>query len=210
MLVVSECLSVLNWPPFFFRFSMSSTSKWRWTTFVVLRSQRVQDGPSCVTGTAQGSFLLSGASKMASLSAPHQVCLIVIQTLSLDNHDHLWYQKARNDSDHSACLRLSPLDFIWFLYLLLLPPICLLCPPSLFISTHAGYQGPDFDWADYLKQCEAEAAPQHCFSTVSQAEFYPCVCACVLASMCCNSYFSESKMYKFPVKELQQPLIFYV
>ncbi|XP_061146220.1 scm-like with four MBT domains protein 1 isoform X1 [Syngnathus typhle] len=28
-----------------------------------------------------------------------------------------------------------------------------------------GYQGPDFDWADYLKQCEAEAAPQHCFPT---------------------------------------------
>ncbi|XP_036415069.1 scm-like with four MBT domains protein 1 isoform X2 [Colossoma macropomum] len=26
-----------------------------------------------------------------------------------------------------------------------------------------GYQGQDFDWADYLKQCEAEAAPQHCF-----------------------------------------------
>lgn len=26
-----------------------------------------------------------------------------------------------------------------------------------------GYQGQDFDWADYLKQCEAEAAPQQCF-----------------------------------------------
>ncbi|XP_056462788.1 scm-like with four MBT domains protein 1 isoform X1 [Gadus chalcogrammus] len=32
-----------------------------------------------------------------------------------------------------------------------------LCPPR-------GYQGQDFDWADYLKQSEAEAAPQHCFS----------------------------------------------
>ncbi|KAK0153469.1 Scm-like with four MBT domains protein 1 [Merluccius polli] len=30
-----------------------------------------------------------------------------------------------------------------------------------------GYQGQDFDWADYLKQSEAEAAPQHCFSQVS-------------------------------------------
>uniref|UniRef100_A0AAR2K091 SAM domain-containing protein n=1 Tax=Pygocentrus nattereri TaxID=42514 RepID=A0AAR2K091_PYGNA len=30
-----------------------------------------------------------------------------------------------------------------------------------------GYQGQDFDWADYLKQCEAEAAPQHCFPSVS-------------------------------------------
>ncbi|KTG07324.1 hypothetical protein cypCar_00019533, partial [Cyprinus carpio] len=26
-----------------------------------------------------------------------------------------------------------------------------------------GFQGQDFDWADYLKQCEAEAAPQQCF-----------------------------------------------
>ncbi|XP_035376423.1 scm-like with four MBT domains protein 1 isoform X1 [Electrophorus electricus] len=26
-----------------------------------------------------------------------------------------------------------------------------------------GYQGQDFDWADYLKQCGAEAAPQLCF-----------------------------------------------
>ncbi|KAG5838341.1 hypothetical protein ANANG_G00222720 [Anguilla anguilla] len=28
-----------------------------------------------------------------------------------------------------------------------------------------GYQGQDFDWADYLKKCGAEAAPQHCFPT---------------------------------------------
>uniref|UniRef100_A0A8P4JZQ0 SAM domain-containing protein n=1 Tax=Dicentrarchus labrax TaxID=13489 RepID=A0A8P4JZQ0_DICLA len=33
------------------------------------------------------------------------------------------------------------------------------------LSPPPGYQGPDFDWADYLKQCEAEAAPQHCFPT---------------------------------------------
>uniref|UniRef100_A0A8B9K2F2 Scm like with four mbt domains 1 n=1 Tax=Astyanax mexicanus TaxID=7994 RepID=A0A8B9K2F2_ASTMX len=31
------------------------------------------------------------------------------------------------------------------------------------LSPPPGYQGQDFDWADYLKQCEAEAAPQHCF-----------------------------------------------
>ncbi|CAG02030.1 unnamed protein product, partial [Tetraodon nigroviridis] len=31
------------------------------------------------------------------------------------------------------------------------------------LSPPPGYQGPDFDWADYLKQCEAEAAPQNCF-----------------------------------------------
>lgn len=30
-----------------------------------------------------------------------------------------------------------------------------------------GFQGQDFDWADYLKQCEAEAAPQQCFPPVS-------------------------------------------
>uniref|UniRef100_A0A3P8V0W3 Scm like with four mbt domains 1 n=1 Tax=Cynoglossus semilaevis TaxID=244447 RepID=A0A3P8V0W3_CYNSE len=38
---------------------------------------------------------------------------------------------------------------------------------GLPLSPPPGYQGPDFDWADYLKQCEAEAAPEHCFSTVS-------------------------------------------
>ncbi|KAJ8409396.1 hypothetical protein AAFF_G00235940 [Aldrovandia affinis] len=31
------------------------------------------------------------------------------------------------------------------------------------LSPPPGYQGQDFDWADYLKQCGAEAAPQHCF-----------------------------------------------
>ncbi|KAJ8361122.1 hypothetical protein SKAU_G00176470 [Synaphobranchus kaupii] len=31
------------------------------------------------------------------------------------------------------------------------------------LSPPPGYQGQDFDWADYLKQCRAEAAPQHCF-----------------------------------------------
>lgn len=30
-----------------------------------------------------------------------------------------------------------------------------------------GYPGQDFDWADYLKQCGAEAAPQSCFPLVS-------------------------------------------
>uniref|UniRef100_A0A674NLC3 Scm like with four mbt domains 1 n=1 Tax=Takifugu rubripes TaxID=31033 RepID=A0A674NLC3_TAKRU len=39
------------------------------------------------------------------------------------------------------------------------------------LSPPPGYQGPDFDWADYLKQCEAEAAPQNCFPTVSQLCF---------------------------------------
>ncbi|CAB1353501.1 unnamed protein product [Coregonus sp. 'balchen'] len=36
---------------------------------------------------------------------------------------------------------------------------------GLPLSPPPGYQGQDFDWADYLKQCEAEAAPQHCFPT---------------------------------------------
>uniref|UniRef100_A0A672JYR1 Scm like with four mbt domains 1 n=1 Tax=Sinocyclocheilus grahami TaxID=75366 RepID=A0A672JYR1_SINGR len=31
------------------------------------------------------------------------------------------------------------------------------------LSPPLGFQGQDFDWADYLKQCEAEAAPQQCF-----------------------------------------------
>ncbi|XP_036389742.1 scm-like with four MBT domains protein 1 [Megalops cyprinoides] len=33
------------------------------------------------------------------------------------------------------------------------------------LSPPPGYEGQDFDWADYLKQCGAEAAPQHCFPT---------------------------------------------
>uniref|UniRef100_A0AAZ3Q6W0 SAM domain-containing protein n=1 Tax=Oncorhynchus tshawytscha TaxID=74940 RepID=A0AAZ3Q6W0_ONCTS len=36
---------------------------------------------------------------------------------------------------------------------------------GLPLSPPPGYQGQDFDWADYLKQCQAEAAPQHCFPT---------------------------------------------
>lgn len=31
----------------------------------------------------------------------------------------------------------------------------------------AGYSGQDFDWADYQKQCGAEAAPHQCFRNVS-------------------------------------------
>ncbi|NXT44324.1 SMBT1 protein, partial [Pelecanoides urinatrix] len=34
---------------------------------------------------------------------------------------------------------------------------------GLHLSSPPGYPGQDFDWADYLKQCGAEAAPQSCF-----------------------------------------------
>ncbi|XP_053890833.1 scm-like with four MBT domains protein 1 isoform X2 [Malaclemys terrapin pileata] len=34
---------------------------------------------------------------------------------------------------------------------------------GLHLSPPPGYPGQDFDWADYLKQCGAEAAPQSCF-----------------------------------------------
>ncbi|KAJ6668384.1 hypothetical protein lerEdw1_015761 [Lerista edwardsae] len=34
---------------------------------------------------------------------------------------------------------------------------------GLYLSPPPGYPGQDFDWADYLKQCGAEAAPQSCF-----------------------------------------------
>ncbi|XP_008497187.2 scm-like with four MBT domains protein 1 [Calypte anna] len=34
---------------------------------------------------------------------------------------------------------------------------------GLHLSPPPGYPGQDFDWADYLKQCGAEAAPQTCF-----------------------------------------------
>ncbi|XP_060060501.1 scm-like with four MBT domains protein 1 isoform X2 [Erinaceus europaeus] len=43
---------------------------------------------------------------------------------------------------------------------------------GLHISPPPGYPGQDFDWADYLKQCGAEAAPQRCFPpSVSEHEF---------------------------------------
>ncbi|XP_048878472.1 scm-like with four MBT domains protein 1 isoform X3 [Brienomyrus brachyistius] len=35
-----------------------------------------------------------------------------------------------------------------------------------------GYQGQDFDWADYLKQCGTEAAPQHCFPVESSVHSF--------------------------------------
>ncbi|XP_053530101.1 scm-like with four MBT domains protein 1 isoform X2 [Ictalurus punctatus] len=40
------------------------------------------------------------------------------------------------------------------------------------ISPPAGFQGQDFDWADYLKQCEAEPAPQHCFPSDPSDQCY--------------------------------------
>lgn len=55
-----------------------------------------------------------------------------------------------------------------FFFSSLTPPVSLAIPSSCaYILSYSGYQGPDFDWADYLKQCEAEAAPQPCFPTVS-------------------------------------------
>ncbi|KAB1264655.1 Scm-like with four MBT domains protein 1 [Camelus dromedarius] len=43
---------------------------------------------------------------------------------------------------------------------------------GLHISPPPGYPGQDFDWADYLKQCGAEAAPQRCFPpSISEHEF---------------------------------------
>uniref|UniRef100_A0A3Q3VSQ1 SLED domain-containing protein n=1 Tax=Mola mola TaxID=94237 RepID=A0A3Q3VSQ1_MOLML len=42
---------------------------------------------------------------------------------------------------------------------------------GLPLSPPPGYQGPDFDWADYLKQCESEAAPQHCFPSQCEHSF---------------------------------------
>ncbi|NXC39500.1 SMBT1 protein, partial [Penelope pileata] len=38
---------------------------------------------------------------------------------------------------------------------------------GLHLSPPPGYPGQDFDWADYLKQCGAEAAPQSCFPALT-------------------------------------------
>ncbi|XP_052534352.1 scm-like with four MBT domains protein 1 isoform X2 [Tympanuchus pallidicinctus] len=37
---------------------------------------------------------------------------------------------------------------------------------GVHLSAPPGYPGQDFDWADYLKQCGAEAAPQSCFPSL--------------------------------------------
>lgn len=50
-------------------------------TFAALRTRRLPRGPFCVTETVQESFLHSGASKMGSPSAPHQVCSVLLETL---------------------------------------------------------------------------------------------------------------------------------
>ncbi|XP_046529557.1 scm-like with four MBT domains protein 1 isoform X2 [Equus quagga] len=43
---------------------------------------------------------------------------------------------------------------------------------GLHISPPPGYPSQDFDWADYLKQCGAEAAPQRCFPpSICEHEF---------------------------------------
>ncbi|XP_061213254.1 scm-like with four MBT domains protein 1 [Neopsephotus bourkii] len=38
---------------------------------------------------------------------------------------------------------------------------------GLHLIPPPGYSGQDFDWADYLKQCGAEAAPQSCFPSLT-------------------------------------------
>ncbi|XP_042741410.1 scm-like with four MBT domains protein 1 isoform X2 [Lagopus leucura] len=38
---------------------------------------------------------------------------------------------------------------------------------GVHLSAPPGYPGQDFDWADYLKQCGAEAAPQSCFPSLT-------------------------------------------
>ncbi|NWI51766.1 SMBT1 protein, partial [Calyptomena viridis] len=38
---------------------------------------------------------------------------------------------------------------------------------GLNLSPPPGFPGQDFDWADYLKQCGAEAAPQSCFPSLT-------------------------------------------
>nr|AAH66188.1 Sfmbt1 protein [Mus musculus] len=43
---------------------------------------------------------------------------------------------------------------------------------GLHINPPPGFRSQDFDWADYLKQCGAEAAPQKCFpQSISEHQF---------------------------------------
>ena len=119
---------------------------------VVMKGQRTVGDPSCATETVLGSFLLSGASRTGSLSAPQKVCWAGNSDVFL--HDSKFFLFL------SHPLVLPPLPSVSWVFL-----HCVHFYPLLCHSV--GYQGQDFDWADYLKQCEAEAAPQHCFPTVS-------------------------------------------
>ncbi|NXP86420.1 SMBT1 protein, partial [Passerina amoena] len=47
------------------------------------------------------------------------------------------------------------------------PPPRYLFNSNPWLFAVLGYPGQDFDWADYLKQCGAEAAPQSCFPLLS-------------------------------------------
>lgn len=72
-------------------------------------------------------------------------------------------------------------------------PTCPLCSFSKIIT---GYQGPDFDWADYLKQCEAEAAPQNCFPNVSQL--------CFSLSLSCQWLLLSCNFFRIPSDSKRQ------
>lgn len=131
---------------------MNSTSWLRWTISAASRSRREPGSPSCVTETVRGSSPLSGASRTGSLSARHQVHSAAYWPLEAKHRTSGMDNPARGKLADDWCFP---------------GIICLgLCSLDLVLS-RAGYQGPDFDWADYLKQCEAEAAPQQCFPTVS-------------------------------------------
>lgn len=99
---------------------MSSTSLWRWTTFVVLTSRIALQGPFCVTETVQGSSPLSGASKTDWRSALHQVCCVTWRPflMTTDLIGYPWYQKVRNVIFSPLCLSVC-LSFMCFHYLFL-------------------------------------------------------------------------------------------
>lgn len=84
-----------------------------------------------------------------------------------EHHAVDWPQMARGSSCQLATWS-DPNRFQWSLLHVTLK--WGICSPAVkrtpLLFPHLGYPGQDFDWADYLKQCGAEAAPQSCFPSV--------------------------------------------
>lgn len=84
-----------------------------------------------------------------------------------EHHAMDWPQMAQGSSSQLATLS-DPNRLQWSLLHVSLKWV--ICSPAVKLTSllflHLGYPGQDFDWADYLKQCGAEAAPQSCFPSV--------------------------------------------
>lgn len=71
-------------------------------------------------------------------------------------------------------------------------------------SVSVGFRSQDFDWADYLKQCGAEAAPQKCFPQVSPcgtASGWGLWCCCALMISLCSQSAPSTRSPPLVIKQ---------